>query len=45
MKQRWRKKGDVYIYLEGVRVAARVTDDLREAGVETDAEDQRGDVE
>ena len=37
MKQLWWKKEGVYLYLEGVRVAARATDDLREAGVETEA--------
>ena len=45
MKQRWWKKGGLYLYLEGVRMAARVTDDLREAGLDTDAEENRGDVE
>ena len=45
MKQRWWKKGGVYLYLEGVRVAARVAYDMREAGAETEAEDQRGDLE
>ena len=45
MKQQWWKKGGVYLYLEGVRVAARAMDDLREAGAETEAEEQRGDVE
>ena len=45
MKQQWWKKGGVYLYLEGVRVASRATDDLREADVETEAEEQRGNIE
>ena len=45
MKQRWWKKGVVYIYLEGVRMKARLTEDLMEAGTETEEEEQRIDVE
>ena len=35
----------VYLYLEGVRVAARATEDFMEAGEVTEAEENRGDVE
>ena len=44
MKQHWWKQGGVYLYLEVVRVAERVTEDFMEAGEETEAEEQRGDV-
>ena len=40
MKQRWWKKGVVYIYLEGVRVALRLTEDFMESGTDTEAEDK-----
>ena len=40
VKQRWRNKG-----LEGVRVALRLTEGFVEAGTDTEAEEQRGDVE
>ena len=45
MKQRWCKKGGVYLYLEGVRMEARLTEDLMEAGTETEEEEQRIDLE
>ena len=41
----WWKKGGVYLYLEVVRVTERAMEDFMEAGEETEAEDQRGDVE
>ena len=44
MKQRWCKKGGVYLYLEGVRMAERLTEDLMEAGTETVEEEQWIDV-
>ena len=45
MKQHWWEQGVVYLYLEGVRVTERAMEDFMEAGEETEAEDQRGDVE
>ena len=39
------EEGGVYLYLEGVRVVARAKNYLREAGAETEEEEQRGDVE
>ena len=45
MKQWWWKNGGVCLYLDGVRVAARSTEDYMESGAETEAEKQRGDVE
>ena len=44
-EQRWWKNGGLYLYLEGVRVTARLTENIMEDGAETEAEDQRGDVE
>ena len=45
MKQWWYKKGGVYLYLEVVKMAERLTEDLMEAGTETEEEEQRIDVE
>ena len=45
MKQRWCKKGGVYLYLEVVKMAESLTEDLMEAGTETEEEEQRIDVE
>ena len=45
MKQWWWENGGVYLYLDGVRVAARSKEDYMESGTETEAEEQRGDVE
>ena len=45
VKQRWWKNGGVYLYLDGVRVVARAAEDYMEACAETEAEEQRGDVE
>ena len=45
MKQRWCKNGGIYLYLEVVKMVARLMEDLMEAGTETEEEEQRIDVE
>ena len=45
MKQWWCNEGGVYLYLEGLKMAVRLMEDLMEAGTETEEEEQRGDME